>query len=108
MTGILPEPKPEKRRRCGRIFDWPPRGAANPEGIRHSYDVCGLESGHDKTLEPTPHEGMTTGATWETYLTGRGKKAINPITFGRTEEEQAAGGREAIEAKTKLLGEGTQ
>ena len=29
-------------------------------------DVCGLESGHDKMLSPTPHRGRWRDMVWET------------------------------------------
>jgi hypothetical protein len=91
VTDILPEPKPEKKLRCGRLLDW------RPQGKRTRFDMCGLEAGHDKTLEPTPHRGQYTDATWETGIDSEGHKTVfNVIDWGRSEEEQAAGGREAI------------
>jgi len=55
-------------------------------------DACGLETGHDESLEPTPHKGRWTGAIWETFVTPEGKKGRNIIHYGQGEGEQLVGG----------------
>ena len=62
---------------CGRLFT--PHGGF--EGTT-TPDVCGEESGHDESLEPTPHKGRWTGMTWTTHLSSEGKTVRTLLTPG--------------------------
>jgi hypothetical protein len=60
-------------------------------------DFCKEESGHDQSLEPTPHIGSISGAVWETFLGPNGEKRRNIISFGQGEGEQSVGGLEGLQ-----------
>jgi hypothetical protein len=57
-------------------------------------DVCGLEEGHDKMLNPSPHRGIYRGMVWETWRDRGGRKHTNIIDQGEPfEEERLEGGK---------------
>lgn len=78
-----------KIKTCGRLLV--PDQYAKFQGQSRA-DVCGLEHGHDESLEPTPHKGRWTGAIWETFVTQEGKKGRNIINYGQGEGERLVGG----------------
>lgn len=79
-------PRASKPSVCGALVQNQPYGRT---------DVCGLEAGHEKMLNPEPfHIGRYRGMKWETYRDPKtGKKRNNIIDQGRSfEEERLEGG----------------